>query len=115
MPLETVKIGEQLYHIHQGDPRYGADEIGNPTYLGEDYFAEDIVVLPPRVDDKGNIYYEHNGIQVMEDMFIALCRVEIDSSKTPVDIQHIDGDDFNNEPSNLLFTYEEDQRNTWTF
>ena len=106
MAIETVVIGGEKFFIHQTNPSYGVDEIGNPHYLGLDYLAIDLEILPPHVNKEGNIYYSHNSNNYIEDEFIAFCRIELSEDKSPISVIHKNGDKFDNTPENLDFVYE---------
>ena len=105
MSIERVVIGGDTFQIHQQLAEYGIDGIGNPHYLGEDYLADSIEVLRPYVTADGNIYYNHDGTDFAEDMFIAYCSVEIAEDMTPVSVKHKNGDLLDNSPQNLEFVY----------
>lgn len=108
MAIETVTIDGQQYWIHQLESSYASDCLGNPHYLGFDYLADDIVVLPPRVNEEGNIYYTHEKMEYLEDEFIAYCRVELKADGKPVSVAHLNGDKFDSTPENLEFIYSQE-------
>lgn len=106
MALETVTINGEQFRVHQYEPEYGMDAIGNPYWLGDDYLASDLTVLTPRARPDGKIYYEDRDIDCDEDMFVAFCTVPIIDGSIPVGVRHINGDKFDNTPENLTWIYD---------
>lgn len=118
MALETVKIKNDTYRIHQDFPSYGIDAIGNPMFLGDDYLDPELLSFDKNVSQDDQICYtfevtekDFDGFQSCfditqsEDLFIAFCVLEIEDNKNPTGVIHKNGDKWDNSLDNLAWNY----------
>lgn len=137
MAIETVHIDGELYYINQKIPQLGCDELGQGYIFDDDYRT--VTVIRERVDEKGRFYsdVEEVGVRVSDflfkcfgpeyrlcddtgvpfskvptEVFILLCRTEINPTKHPTGVNYLNGDKSDFCSENLEWIYAEDSLDT---